>query len=94
MRLAVKRTGWVTVKKAARDRLAKCESEGLCTGCLEKLADGERAIRGMHPACYYATYYAIKTGKITEEDRVREGKMLPPAQAGRKPKNPISIEVS
>lgn len=92
MRLEIRKTGWVTVKKVAKDRLAKCEGEGLCCACLERIKEGQRPIRGMHPACYYATQYGIKTGKFTESERVKEGKMLPPGKPGRKPTNPVSLE--
>lgn len=84
---------FVPVRKAAKDRIEKCQREGLCVACLAKVEDGERSIRGLHMRCYFATVRAIKTGKTTEEERVREGKMLEAQSGGRKPNNPVTLDV-
>ena len=85
---------WVAVRKTAKDRIAKCEKDGLCVACMEKIAEGERSMRGMHMRCYFATARAIRTGKTTEEERMREGKMLEAQSGGRKPANPVTLDLA
>ncbi len=75
------------MNKAARQRLAKCEQEKLCTCCLEPLG-GEEPIRGQHPRCYKGTMRAIAAGTTTEAQRVSAGMMHERKPAGRKPSNP------
>lgn len=91
MQLRVFQLGFVTVKRAAVERLAKCEREGLCCGCMEPL-EGEVARRGLCIACYHATRRAINAGKTTESKQLAEGKMLEAKPSGRKPSNPISVD--
>lgn len=93
MRAAISIIRWVEVKKEAKERLAKCASERLCTACMEPLGDG-KAIRGMHPKCEQATMRAIQQGKTTEKERVSEGKMLERAKPGRKPTNAVTCDVA
>lgn len=92
MRVAVKEVRWVQVKRSAKQRLAKAESEGLCVACMEPL-DG-MVKRGCHERCYIATRRAIERGIWTMEERLAEGKILEAETPGRKPSNPVSIEAS
>lgn len=93
MQLRMFQTRWVTVKRDAVERLAKCERERLCCGCLEPLGE-ELGTRGLHVRCYHATRRAILAGKTTEEDRISQGKLLEARQRGRKPSNAVSIDVA
>jgi len=78
------------VKRTARQRVARAEREGLCVACLEPLEGTVK--RGCHERCYQATRRAVAQGKTTLEERVAEGKLLPPETPGRKPSNPVSTE--
>lgn len=80
----------VTVKREAKERIEKCQREGLCLACMEPLGDGP-LLRGVHQACYHATFRAVRAGKTTWEQRVAEGKAGQP-RSGRKPTNPVSAE--
>lgn len=93
MRIAVTEVRWVEVRKPAKDRLAKAQSEQLCVACLQPL-NGEAPIRGCHSKCYRATRRAIVAGKFTEAERVQAGKLLEKQEQGRKPSNPVSVEAS
>ena len=75
----------------AKRRVSKAKAEGLCVACL-KPASG-RMIRGCHFNCYRATLRAIERGLTSEQERVSEGKMLPVGTTGRKPKNPVTLDV-
>lgn len=89
------KAGGGRLKKEAKERIARCEKERRCVACMELFAPpDETSIRGCHIRCYHATYRAIRSGKFTEVQRVREGKLLEPKNRGRKPSNPVSIEVS
>ena len=92
MRVRIVETRWIEVKKAARERLAKCSELDLCVACMEPVVEGERTLRGCHMRCYHATYRAIRSGKFTESARVEAGKLLEPSENGRKPSNPVSVE--
>ena len=93
MRVSVTRVEWIEVNREARKRIAKCEAEGLCCACLQPL-DQTRVIRGCHYKCAKATYRAILAGKCTDEERVKEGKWLEHGKTGRKPSNPVSVELN
>lgn len=93
MRVAIKEIRWVEVKKAARDRIAKAEAEGLCVACMQPL-DETRTIRGAHERCYKATLRAIACGRTTDAKRVEEGKLLEGKGGGCHPTNPVTIELS
>lgn len=82
---------YITLKKAARQRIAKAEAEHLCVACLQPLGDGT-VKRGCHEKCYRATLRAIEKGKTTEADRVQDGKLLARDLPGRRPSNPVSVE--
>lgn len=84
----------IEVKKAALRRIAKAEREDLCVACLRPFELGEKRQRGCCMSCYHATYRAIKQGKVTDAERVAEGKLLPPSPPGRPPSHPVSLEVT
>lgn len=84
----------VSVRRAAKERIERCAKEGRCVACLEKTHPNERTIRGMHMRCYFATGRAIKSGRTTEAERIQEGKMLEAQPGGRKPVNPVTLDVS
>lgn len=92
MQVAVTEIRYVEVKKSARDRLAKAEKECLCVACMEPLGDGVIK-RGCHEKCYQATRRMIQRGLTTEADRVAAGKLLESDQGGRKPSNPVTLDV-
>lgn len=94
MQVAVFEKRWIEVRKAARERIAKCEKESLCVACLGQLKANEHTIRGCHVKCYHATYRAIREGKMTDAERVAAGKLLENQPKGRKPSNPVSVEAS
>jgi hypothetical protein len=90
MRALIHSLRYVNVKKSAMDRIAKCERDGLCLACLEKL-DG-RVIRACHERCVKATKRAIERGDFTEDERVRDGKLGESSPGGRPASNPVTIE--
>lgn len=91
MKVAVVEIRYVEVKRSAKQRLAKAESEGLCVACMKPLGDG-RIKRGCHESCYVATRRQIERGVWTMEERLAEGKILEADPGGRKPTNPVTIE--
>ena len=92
MYLPIDQTKLIKASKTAQQRIAMVD-QGFCLGCLQLLND-EKPISGLHPKCHRATLRAIAAGKTTRDERVREGKMLPRGKAGRKPSNPVTIELS
>lgn len=94
MQVAVFEKRWIPVRKAAKERLEKCSQQNLCVACMQKFEEGETPTRGCHKRCYYATYRGIKAEKFTDSERVAAGKLLPPAERGRKPSNAVSVEVA
>lgn len=92
MRVGIRETRWIEVKKAARERIAKAEAEHLCAACMQPL-DNTRTIRGCHQRCHKATFRAIERGLTTEAQRVAEGKLLEAQDGGRKPNNPVTLEL-
>lgn len=92
MQVYVNEKRLISVRRTAVERLAKCHREGLCVACLAQIKTNERSIRGMHIRCYFATIRAIKSGKTTEDERIKSGKMLERQAGGRKPSNPVTAE--
>ncbi len=93
MRVSVFVTRLVEVNKTAMRRIAKAVEEGLCCACMQPLGKG-RVVRGLHMTCLKATYRAIAAGKCTEDERVQEGKMLSKTKGGRKPSNPVTVDLA
>ena len=92
MQVAIPLFRYIEVKRSAVQRVAKAQSEKLCVACLEPL-NGETPVRGCHQKCYRATFRGISAGKTTLEERIAEGKLLPPATT-RAPRNPVTKELS
>ena len=77
----------VRISKTNEQRMRGLLSAGKCLGCENTLVDGERVTRGLCATCYHGTLHAIKAGKTTEEDRLREGWILAASLGGRRPAN-------
>lgn len=93
MRVSIFVARQVEVKQIAMRRIAKAEAENLCCACMLPRGDG-RIVRGLHINCLKATYKAIAAGKCTEDERVQEGKLLTKAKSGRKPSNPVTVDLA
>jgi hypothetical protein len=93
MRVSVRSIEWVEITRIVRMAIARLQVEGKCLACCQPLGDG-KVVRGCHEKCAKATYRAIAAGKTTDAKRVEEGKWLPAETGGRKPTNPVSIELS
>jgi hypothetical protein len=91
MQIAIQTLRYITLKKAAMNRIAMAERDKLCCACLQPLGDS-RVIRGCHERCVKATKRAVAAGKFTEDERIAQGKILSASSGGRKPSNPVSIE--
>lgn len=89
--IPIRRWQTVKIRTEAKKRVAKAKAEGLCVACLAP-AYG-RMIRGCHQKCYRATIRAIEKGLTTETERLSQGKLLPIAQAGRKPSTAVMLDV-
>lgn len=94
MRVSFFRHEWIEMKRSAIARVEKCRRENLCVACMESLDGEKRVLRGCHERCHAATMRAIQRGDVTEEARIAEGKLLEKSPGGRKPSNPVSIELS
>jgi hypothetical protein len=57
----------------------------ICLRCDEKIPEDDEAIRGNHNKCYKAIDREIKSGKFSEADAIRAGKLTPAKKGGRKP---------
>lgn len=93
MRALIFERRWVVVRKAARERIERAAREGLCVACMQPL-DGTSVKRGCHERCYRATLRAVEQGKTTIAERVSAGKLLERSECGRRPSNPVTVELS
>ncbi len=88
---------WDVVKVRITDegqkRIDLLLSQNRCLGCEEKIAEGEKTKCGLHPTCYHAARRAWIAGRVTRNQLLREGKMLPPAQGGARPINKFTREL-
>ncbi len=84
----------VKVSKEGEKRLAILQQEGKCLGCERELEQGERITCGMCATCYNAALKAFKKKKVTRTQLIREGKMLPATDGGRRPVNKFTQELS
>ncbi|AMV31273.1 hypothetical protein VN12_04085 [Pirellula sp. SH-Sr6A] len=94
MRIQTFVMGFVDMKRAAIQRVAKCQAEGLCLSCLEPLDPGKTVVRGCHMRCAKATYRMIADGRLTDEQQVQAGEWLPASKGGRKPTLAVSKKAS
>ena len=89
---------WDVVKVRISDdgqrRIDELVAQNRCVGCEEKFADGEQPKCGLHATCYQAARRAINAKRVSRTQLIREGKMLPPAQSGRKPSNKFTRELA
>ena len=92
MQIQITKIEFISVNKKAMQRIAEAEAKHLCVACLQPL-DGTRVVRGCHERCYRATLRAIESGKTTEADRMKEGKLLEADEGGRKASNPVTCEL-
>lgn len=81
---------FIEVRKTVAEHIERCRGEGLCLACKRPLCGD--VTRGVHSRCYHATMRAIRAGKTTMADRIRNGKLAPCASAGRRASNPVSVE--
>lgn len=75
----------VKMTKAGTERKARLEAAGKCLACEIAFAENERKICGVHLSCDQTQRYAIRTGKTTLRELIRDGERLAATQGGRKP---------
>jgi len=76
---------------AARDKLV---SDGCCLGCKRKFVGQEKQTRGQCQSCYQGTIRTVRSGDITIEELIREGRLLERSRPGRKSANPYLQELA
>lgn len=75
--------GLLSSEDASPNETATRKAEqGICLYC-EKPIEG-KVTRGLHYNCYVRAKRLIDDGKTTEQQLVREGRLLPPSPGGRK----------
>lgn len=84
----------VELRRSARLHVEKCRRDGLCLACGQPFIEGEKVRREMHIRCYDATWRAVRDGKTTWEERVKNGRAGEAKSPGRPPSNPVTIEVA
>jgi hypothetical protein len=92
MRVCVKSIRWVEMKRAVLQRVSRLQAECKCLVCECSLV-GRKSIRGDCEPCYRATLRAVNKGETTDEKRVEDGKWLATEKPGRKPSNPVTVEL-
>lgn len=83
----------VRITESGQKRVDLLLSQGRCLGCEEKLQQGEQVKCGQCATCYQAARRAWQRKAISRNELIRDGKMLPPAQGGRKPSNKFTREL-
>lgn len=63
-----------------------------CLGC-EKRQSGKTYRRGLCDACYGAVQRALAGGRVTEEELLKQGRILQPRRGGRPPTNDFTREL-
>lgn len=58
-----------------------------CLGCHGQIGEGDGTTRGLCLVCYRATRYAIRRGRITDQELLDRGLILPCEPRGPRPKN-------
>lgn len=76
--------------KLRRDQLL---AEKKCLACARKFGELERVRRGQCSACYQSSLKAKHEGRITFQQLIRAGKMLPKSFPGPKTENPFVLEM-
>jgi dissimilatory sulfite reductase (desulfoviridin) alpha/beta subunit len=83
----------VKIGKEASERVERLQATGelgACLGCEREFVKDEQTRCGQCMTCYSASLKAIKKGRVTRVSLIRKGKMLPPANGGRRPANPFT----
>jgi hypothetical protein len=89
----------VTVKlsSAGRQRLERLQAANACLGCERKLVtdgdDKDQVRRGLCTACYQAVNKALDKRRFTQTELIREGKLLPKKEPGRRPANSFTEQM-
>jgi polyferredoxin len=83
----------VRITDAGQKRADLMLSQGRCLACEEKLQPDEQVKCGQCATCYQAARRAMQKNVISRNELIREGKMLAPAQGGRKPSNKFTKEL-
>lgn len=84
----------VRISKPVQSRINRLKSRGQCLACEKKFVAGERVTRGDCATCYNGALHAIRKGKVTIDELIREGKMLEKKPRGRKPANKFTQELA
>jgi protein-arginine kinase activator protein McsA len=77
----------VRISKTNEQRMKELSEAGKCLGCEHKFVKDETVRRGLCIKCYRGTMHAIRVGKTSEEDRLREGRLKEASGGGRRPSN-------
>lgn len=75
----------VKLTKEAASRIAKLLAENKCVACECEHRDGDKVVCGCCSSCYQAQANAMRTGKKTLRELIRDGERLIPKSGGRKP---------
>ena len=84
----------VRIPDSAMQRRQRLQAAGCCTGCERKLAANASTRRGLCSACYQAAVRAIAAKKVSANQLMREGKMLPASKGGRPSNNQFTKSLS
>ncbi len=84
----------VRVTDAALKRRQQLSDAGKCVGCEREIGENEICRRGLCNACYQAARRAINSKKMSEQQLVRDGKMMPPDVGGRPTDNKFTRELA
>jgi hypothetical protein len=84
----------VRLTEEADERVRSLRAACKCLGCEEPIRPGETVKCGLHDTCYQAARRAIRSGRFTQNQLIRDGKMLAPTEGGRRPTNKFSKELS
>ena len=84
----------VRLTKDGRERRERLENKKKCFGCEIEFTANMAVRRMLCPACYEAALRAVRAGKITWLDLIKQGKAGEKQKPGRKPTNTFSQEMS
>lgn len=84
----------VTLNRKVMERRARLIKQRRCLGCEVEIADGEAVIRGLCSSCYQSARYYISKRRVTQEQLIQDGKMLPTGKRGRHPKSGLARELA
>ena len=84
----------IRIPQEAKERRDRLVAGRRCVGCERELVLTKKVQRGLCPTCYSATRKAVRNRRITDEELLRRGRILPPAAGGPKPHNEFTRELS